>query len=93
MEAGHEAYHALLSVYKVKNIWSYTTISPYKFMACFLTTDKENFILIACKVHIFTVILSFHKTGPEWTSLELLMGEIRISAVNKNRVLNGLLTW
>jgi hypothetical protein len=40
VEAGHEAYHAPLSIYEVKNMWSYTTTSPYKFMAWFLTTDR-----------------------------------------------------
>jgi hypothetical protein len=49
----HEADHSPPSGAKVKNVWSYTSILPYMYMAWYLIKHRENFA--------FTFILDVYR--------------------------------
>jgi len=42
---GHKADHSLSSSAKVKNVWNYSSIPPYFFIAWCLIMQKDNFTL------------------------------------------------
>jgi len=43
MRPGREADHPLPSSVEVKNMWSYTPLSQYVFIACCLVKHRYNF--------------------------------------------------
>jgi hypothetical protein len=52
-ELGHETGHSLPSSAEVKNVWSYTSIHPYIFMAWFLVKHRDNLTYLTIEITKF----------------------------------------
>jgi hypothetical protein len=58
---GREADHSPPSSAEVKNVWSYTSIPEYVFMAWCLVKHRDNFTfyLYYCTIHTTVLVLAY----------------------------------